>query len=126
MSVIVKNLTNGMRTASYKDDKGIPKSVTLEPGRNKLSDELWAKIKGTDFIKRKLKFDELTVSEHKEEEEKLVEVEPLDLVKLESFIGEEDSKELIQEYADQWGIKLNGRKTSANMIEDFKAEHDKL
>lgn len=126
MSVIVKNLTNGTRTAVYQNKKGVTKYVALEPGRNQISDELWASIKDSDFIKRKLKYDQLTVSEHKEEEEKLVEVAPLDLEKLESLVGQEDAKELIQEYADDWGIELSKRKTSANMIEDFKAEHAKL
>lgn len=126
MSVLVKNLTNGLRTVSYKDSKGLPKQVTFTPGRNRISDDLWAAVKDTDFVKRKLRFDELTVSDHTEESEVITAVDPLDLEVLESFVGQEDAKELIQEYADGWEIKLNGRKTSANMIEDLKTAHAEL
>lgn len=126
MSVLVKNLTNGMRTATYKDAKGLPKKVVFEPGRNRISDELWDAVKGTDFIKLKLRKDELTVSTHTEESEVIVAIDPLDPEVLEGFIGKDDAKEYIQEYADAWGIKLNPRKTSVNMIADLKAEHAEL
>lgn len=119
MSVIVKVLTKGSKTAVYTED-GEQKRFTFEAGRNKVSDDLWKKVKNTDFIKNKLRKDEMTISMHVEAEEEILETKIVDWEKAEAFIGQDDGKDLMAEYALEFGIKLRKNLNISNMLEEFK------
>lgn len=115
---IVKNLTKGTKTACYfSGDTRC--DVVFTPGYNSIDEEVWEKIAATQFMKNKLKFDEMTVSFH--EEEVAVDGPEIDMAVAEGFIGSPDSKDLLWSYAKKFGYELSKRKNTDNMLTDLKA-----
>lgn len=127
MSVLVKNTTSGWKTVTWLEGKEL-KKFTFESGRNRISDDLWDKIKDTDFIKKKLKYDQLTISIHKEEEEIVVPVATYDEEYVDGLVGKEDAKQMLAEYAKQFGIDLSikGNKKIDTLVKDFKEAYAAL
>ncbi len=123
MKYIVKVLTGGSKTATYLDDEGKVCYYEFKQGRNLVGEEIWNKVKDSPFIKRKLRHDEMTVSEHTEDVVAPASVKDgIDLSIAEGYVGKEDGKDLLAEYAGKFGYKLKKNMNIDNMLKDLKAQ----
>lgn len=120
MKYVIKNTTKSVKTATYKNKAGKIERVVLKPGRNLLSVGDWERIKNTPFILNKLKRDQLTFSEMPDAED--VYVDKISLEKAAEFLGKEDGKDLLAEYAEKFGYKLKKNMNIDNMLKDLKEQ----
>lgn len=120
MSVIVKVLGAGTKTATYMEGDEL-KHIVLKTGRNKLSDADWDKIKNTPMIEKKLKFDEITFSDLVEPKAPVKPTSKPDLEVAKEFIGKEDGKDLIYDYAKEFDIILKRNMNIDNMFKDLES-----
>lgn len=120
MSIIVKVMGAGTKTATYMDGSEV-KHITLLPGRNKLTDQEWDCIKDTPMIEKKLRYDEITFSEMVEPKA-VAPKEKIDMEKAEAFVGLEDGKDMLFEYAKGFGYHLRKNMNIDNMLKDLKAK----
>lgn len=121
MSVIVKSqakATNEFRVMQGEDLI----SIMVQPGRNIMTEENYALLKGhTGFISY-VNRDLITINT-----EGAIAKNPAkdpDFNYVEGLAGKEDGKDIIKEYALAWNITLNKKMNVENMIASFKEQYE--